>query len=259
MNATVLSPSAWGVAALARADIQAEHLPHGIDLNCFSQPSPSERIEARSRLGIPRDAFVVGMVAANVEWVANRKSFPECLMGFAEFHRRRSDTVLYLHTDLEGSLGNGMDLVELIDACGVPADAVLATKLHRLRAGLSAEEIATLMGCFDVLLAPSAGEGFGIPVIEAQACGAPVIVSDFTAQPELAGAGWIIGGQRRWAPWANSWLFTPNIGEITGALLEAYDHAERLRADAVSFAQSFCIDRLVRERWVPLLRDWLAA
>lgn len=258
MNATILTPSAWGTSALARFGIPARHLPHGVDLSCFSQPSPSERREARSRLGIPRDAFVVGMVAANVEWVANRKSFPECLMGFAELYRQHPDSLLYLHTDLHGELGNGMDLVELIAGCGIPTGAVLITQFHRLRAGLAPEEMATLMSCFDVLLSPSAGEGFGIPVIEAQALGVPVVVSDFTSQPELVGAGWVVGGQRRWAPWVRSWLFTPDVGEISAALLDAYDRAESLRPEATRFAQSFCADRLVQEQWIPLLRKWLA-
>lgn len=36
------------------------------------------------------------------------------------------------------------------------------------------------------------GEGFGIPIIEAQAAGCPVIVTDCTAMTELCLSGWLI-------------------------------------------------------------------
>ena len=42
------------------------------------------------------------------------------------------------------------------------------------------------------LLFPSRGEGFGWPVIEAQACGCPVVCSDSTSLPEVGGAGALV-------------------------------------------------------------------
>ena len=50
------------------------------------------------------------------------------------------------------------------------------------------EYLASVYNASDVLLAPSKGEGFGIPVIQAHATGCPTIVADFTAQSELGSA-----------------------------------------------------------------------
>lgn len=43
-----------------------------------------------------------------------------------------------------------------------------------------------------VFLFPSLSEGFGIPIIESMACGTPVITSDISAMPEVAGEGAIL-------------------------------------------------------------------
>jgi glycosyltransferase involved in cell wall biosynthesis len=49
------------------------------------------------------------------------------------------------------------------------------------------ETLARVYAASDVLAQPSLGEGFGIPVIEAMACGLPVVISDGGALPEVAG------------------------------------------------------------------------
>lgn len=41
----------------------------------------------------------------------------------------------------------------------------------------------------DVFLAPSKAEGFGLPILEAQACGCPVVASNCTSYPEVVGQG----------------------------------------------------------------------
>lgn len=48
-------------------------------------------------------------------------------------------------------------------------------------------EIAVAYNACSVMLYPSSYEGFGMPVLEAMACGAPVIALDNTAFPEFAG------------------------------------------------------------------------
>lgn len=49
------------------------------------------------------------------------------------------------------------------------------------------EELANLYRGAEVFVLPSFREGFGLPVVEAMACGTPVIVSDRTSLPEIAG------------------------------------------------------------------------
>jgi glycosyltransferase involved in cell wall biosynthesis len=49
------------------------------------------------------------------------------------------------------------------------------------------EDLPALYNLADMLLFPSLYEGFGLPILEAQACGCPVLTSDKTSCPEVAG------------------------------------------------------------------------
>jgi glycosyltransferase involved in cell wall biosynthesis len=48
------------------------------------------------------------------------------------------------------------------------------------------EELRSLYSAAEVLVLPSLHESFGLPILEAFACGTPVITSDITALPEIA-------------------------------------------------------------------------
>ena len=52
---------------------------------------------------------------------------------------------------------------------------------------LPVEELPLWYNSAEVFLYPSVFEGFGIPVLDAMACGTPVIVSDASSLPEVAG------------------------------------------------------------------------
>ena len=54
---------------------------------------------------------------------------------------------------------------------------------------VSAMELAALYTRAEVFFYPSLYEGFGLPVLEAMACGAPVITTDRSSLPEVAGEG----------------------------------------------------------------------
>jgi glycosyltransferase involved in cell wall biosynthesis len=114
--------------------------------------------------------------------------------------------------------------------------------------------MAEFYSAMDVLLMPSAGEGFGIPAVEAQACGVPVIASDFSAQPELLGAGWLVDGQRTYTP-IGSFQFRPSIPDIFDALRQAYNAAgsDALAAKARAHAEQYDINRVLEEFMLPAL------
>lgn len=54
---------------------------------------------------------------------------------------------------------------------------------------LPGKDMPALFCGASVFLFPSLSEGFGIPIIEAMACGTPVITSNLSAMPEVAGEG----------------------------------------------------------------------
>jgi glycosyltransferase involved in cell wall biosynthesis len=115
--------------------------------------------------------------------------------------------------------------------------------------------VAHLYPAFDVLLNPSMGEGFGIPILEAQACGVPVIASDHSAMAELAQAGWLVSGDRWWDALQESFMICPAVGSIVAALEAAYERREdqELRDFAVEFARQYDADRVAIEYWEPAL------
>lgn len=57
---------------------------------------------------------------------------------------------------------------------------------------LDSEELPLLYASAEMLLYPSFYEGFGLPILEAQSCGCPVVTSNVSAMPEIAGDGAIL-------------------------------------------------------------------
>lgn len=51
------------------------------------------------------------------------------------------------------------------------------------------EDLVFITNLADIQLLPSFAEGFGLPILEAQSCGVPVITSNTSSMPEVAGRG----------------------------------------------------------------------
>ncbi len=83
------------------------------------------------------------------------------------------------------------------------------------------------------------GEGFGVPIIEAQAAGCPVIVGDWTAMSELCFSGIKVAEEDAdpfYLP-LNTFQFAPRIRAIEIALEAEYKHPssrERARREALA-------------------------
>ncbi len=63
---------------------------------------------------------------------------------------------------------------------------------YQYMSNLNSNEMKNLYKKVDMLVFPSLFEGFGMPIIEAQAMGTPVITSNISSMPEIAGAGAIL-------------------------------------------------------------------
>ena len=251
-KAIPIAMSRFGERKLQNAGLDPLYAPHGIDTTIFrpDAPTPGE-LSIRELFDIGDDRFVVGMNAANKGRVKIRKAFPQAFAAFGVFAKAHRDAVLLVHSERHGNY-EGVRLDQLADACGIPEDQIVFTDQYAIRVGMPPQMVAAIYNSFDVLLAPSMGEGFGIPVIEAQACGLPVIVSNFSAQPELVGEGWAVGGLPDWEEAQAAWLHLPSVGEIIDALEEAYagnyDPA-KARAKALEYDH----DKVFSTYWRPIM------
>lgn len=251
-----IAMSRFGERMLRDGGLDPLYVPHSIDTGVF-RPRRDLRAETRRKMGVPEDAFVVGMVAANKGRAPARKAFPETMAAFARLREDRPDAHLYLHTEPTG-FEQGVPMGRLIQQCGVPQESVHFTDALSVEIGLDPEHMAALYSAFDVLANPAYGEGFGIPILEAQSCGCPVIVTDCSSMTELCGAGWLVHGE----PWYNtpqgSFYAVPQVtGErsIHQAMLEAYEARgdAALRGEAREFALQYDADRVTEQFWKPAL------
>lgn len=262
-GARPIAMSRFGEKALQEAGLDPLYVPHGVDTAAFR---PAANIaEVRDALNIPQDAFVVGMVANNQGHNPPRKAFPQALQAFAAFRQTHPDAHLFLHTQMDGTRGRGpqqgVNLLELLERFEVPLQSIHWTDSLTFELGIPNEYMVGLYNAMDVLLSPSYGEGFGVPIIEAQACGTPVIVTNWTSMPELCGAGWIVSGEPLWHVMpdgcGDSFWMAPFVGDIIEALNQAYERRadEELRKQARAFALQYDADHVLETYWKPVLEQ----
>jgi FkbM family methyltransferase len=252
-GAQPIAMSHYGERELTDAGLQPVYVPHAVDTSVFKPLTDGERAAAREMLDIPADAFVIAIVAANKDKTPARKGWGEQFQAFAQFRKRHPDAVLLVHSLLETA--GGVNLMNLVYDLGIQ-DAVQFTNQYKQVTGLYApEDVAALMGCADVLSNCSWGEGFGLPVLEAQACGTPVVVSDGSAGTELCGSGWLVQTQPYWHPFAQSWWHAPIIESIGEAWEKAYTSARepQMREKARGFALGYDVDTVMTQYWKPAL------
>jgi glycosyltransferase involved in cell wall biosynthesis len=153
------------VAGARRDRVDVAHL--GVDADRFHVPSAAERAAAREQLGVE------GPYVAFLGTLEPRKNVPALVRGWSAV----PDAPALV---LAG--GRGWD-----DEVGRAA-AELPPGRQLLRPGyLPLELLAGFLGGAEVVAYPSLGEGFGLPVLEAMACGAPVLTTRRLALPEVGG------------------------------------------------------------------------
>ncbi len=259
-NVRPISMSHFGDDQMRKLGLDPCYVPHGIDTNVF-KPQPEIRENVRDELGIPQDVFLVGMVAANKgNPSVPRKAFPQAFHAFSRFAQAHDDVWMYVHTNAQPQGGGGISLDKLATAVGAPPGTVRFPPDEAWDLGMPSAVVAALYSAFDVLLSPSMGEGFGIPILEAQACGVPVITSNHSAMVELTQAGWLVDGDPWWDALQDSFAFVPSIASIHTALEAAYEARTDLdlRAAGVAFAQAYDADTVAENYWKPALEKLAA-
>jgi len=111
---------------------------------------------------------------------------------------RQEPVLLFIGATPNKNLGRVAEALEGIpcrlDIVGDPPEETLRLLAGRglvytVRAGLSNEELAAKYTAADIVLFPSTFEGFGLPIVEGQKAGRPVITSDLSPMKDVAGSG----------------------------------------------------------------------
>jgi glycosyltransferase involved in cell wall biosynthesis len=259
-NVTPVAMAPHGVRQLEGAGIESVYIPHAVNTGVFQKtpkfPSPVGMVPTREVLGVGDDTFLVMMVAANkANGIVHRKAYDVNFLAFSAHLRANPDSHLYVHADPSPNVG-GFDLALLAKVCGIPSEKITFANRDKYRIGYSQAELAALYSAADVLLAPSYGEGFGVPVIEAQACGTRVIGSGWAASADLvAEDGWLVEGQPFFDAPQIAFYQVPLLDSVVSALALA-DKERGFSAVSRKFALEFDDEKVWSDYWMPFLKGY---
>lgn len=208
----IIAPSnfCYQVIKNARYD-NVKMIYHGVDLDVF-KPMPEKRKKDRKEMKL-EDKFIFLMVARNVP---NQKDYPTLFHAYKIFlelteikcnkcgyefesnqleikclkcssddikitKSRQKNTLLHSHTNPQEQTGYNLDF--MVERFGIRKN-VRFTAGHNSNFTLPPERMAEIYNYADVLCVLSTGESFCLPLIEAMACGKPVIAMNFSAPVE---------------------------------------------------------------------------
>ena len=221
-----------------------EYIPHGINVAEWSPLTLQERVKGRKKYDIPEDEFVICSVGANV---GERKQIPFMLLAFQKFHRKYPNSRLNLFTNANVVFPKGYDICSFIGSLGLTGK-VWYPRYDPIIEPFSNEELREFYGVADAYLTATLGEGFGIPILEAQACGLPVIGPNNSTIPELVqGHGWIFDTCDDF-PFVPVWIPTnqiypaPSMSSLVETLEKVYnnpnqriEYGKKSRAFAIQY------------------------
>ena len=205
----VFTYSEWAIKELKKQS--------GGMINCLGIAPPSadssyqpvlNKEEHKSRLGFDDNVKIIGTVMRN----QRRKLYPDLFKAFRIFldKTKRDDVFLYCHTGypdigweipelaLEHGIASKCIFTYVCSSCngafpGFFNDALrqckicnnFTARLSNVRQGVPVEVLSQIINCFDLYVQYANSEGFGLPQVEAAACGVPVMSVDYSAMSSV--------------------------------------------------------------------------
>ena len=226
-----LVPSRWAAVAFARFGVPDERVhvvPHGVDPQVLF-PDEQSRARSRQALGIG-DAFVFMSIGA-MTW---NKGIDVLLRAFAEVVASASDVRLMLK-GADALYGSG-DLLRaaLAELPGGAREAVARRLIYNGNT-LSARAMASVLRAADCYVSPYRAEAFNMPVLEAAACGVPLICTAGGPTDEFTDPSSALRIDSRVIRVAlgdggTGDCLEPDVGHLASLMREAMQEPARMRA-----------------------------
>ena len=248
----LISLSKFGYKSLKKVGLQSTLIEEAVDTEVFT---PLDGKALRKEMGIPQEDFVFGMVAANKD-NPPRKAFQHCMDAFARFHKNHPKSAMYFHVLLQQD--GGFPIQDYAKHLGI-SKKIFFTPPYNMMFKSPHPVINKIMNTFDVLLNPSSGEGFGLPIVEAQSVGVPVIVNNWTSMPELVEAG--VTGEicdHGYKQWLNLKTFSamPDLDSLYAKMELLYKYARDEKTKTACrqrVLKNYDMNTRVKENWIPFL------
>ena len=172
MDVKAITPSRWSAEGFYKAGFKAEQVlivPHGVDIDTF-HPMPNLRSHIRSKVPVADDEFVFLSVGA----MTGNKGIDLLLFAFAQVLRKYPYARLVL---------KGMDtlykskelLLRNLETVSAQDQERVIERVIYFGKAFPHGKMAKLYQAADAYVSPYRAEGFNMPVLEAAACGIPII------------------------------------------------------------------------------------
>ena len=274
----ILVPSRFAQRELRKADIEnVTYIPHGVRTDIY-KPLEGHKEDCKKQWYMEPDDFTVLMVSMNRSRKMNARAF----RGYKRFLELNPDVKSHLMFwgnvspraqaggVSEGAVGLGVSdvgvnlLPEILNLdlgkeIAWPDSKMIGEGIPEWSGDnyVSGWDMVKLYNMADVLLFCTGGEGFGLPLIEAQSCGVPVVATDYAAAPEQVGAGLTVKaydyviintpGVRR---------ALTSIDGMADALTNIMNSdPEKLKRRARRFAMRYDWDRIMEMHFKPFLDE----
>ena len=179
------------------------------------------KTEAKKQFGWDKNDFIVLRVDKN----SGRKDYPASWKALVPFMHRHKNVRVHFHCQGDG-LEHGLDIKSMLSRDPDTNERFSLPNNLNTWYGWPEEDLVALYNAADVFISTSRGEGFGLTIAEALACGVPVIAQNVSAIPEIVGPGGILIEPSRETTvpsGKDQWL--ADIDAFTAALERLYNSA----------------------------------
>ncbi len=265
----VVFPTEWQAQEMAKVmpDFKCAVVSHGVNLDVY-KPVEKTGIKQYKMAALGEknaDAFIFGMIAKNFE----RKRYPELIQAFAIFKYKsgiefKRNPMLMLYQTTERGEFNLENLAK-IAGCKDGDVAIITAPDNQ---GLTDNEMNLLYNSFDVNCLISIGEGFGLPTINAAACGKLTMAMNNSVQPSLAKyfPMYLVPCDNQSPVWFGKDMeqirFIPDCKKLAQAMCEVYvkmnepGFAEQIAKEAMTSAKEFTWD-IMADDFMSLVKPYV--
>lgn len=170
----------FGQAAMADSEL----VYHGVDTVGYK---PTSKKEAKRKVGFDPDRFLILRVDKN----SIRKNYADSWRALRPLLRKYSDIDVHFHC-LPNEPRDGINIRAFISRDEDIRDRVSFSRDLGGFTGWEDSQMADLYSAADLFISTSMGEGFGLTIAEALACGTPVVAQNCSAITEVVGPGGVL-------------------------------------------------------------------